>query len=76
MRGERTAYYLPGRGPVGGERTASSRLPRRFRLSRRLEALLKDRKRKKGVLDVASQICFTGSECDVKHSGGVLGGAL
>ena len=28
------------------------------------------------MLDVASQNCFTGSESDVRHSGGVLGGAL
>ena len=34
------------RAPVGGERTAFSRLPRRFRDSRRLEAWLKGRKRK------------------------------
>ena len=44
--GERTASCVPARGPVGGERTAFSRLPRRFRDSRRLEALLKGRKRK------------------------------
>ena len=36
---------VPVRGPVGGERTAFSMLPRRFRDSRRLEALLKGRKR-------------------------------
>ena len=44
--GERTAYCVPARGPVGGERTAFSMLPRRFRDSRRLEAWLKGRKRK------------------------------
>ena len=44
--GERTASCVPARGPVGGERTAFSMLPRRFRDSRRLEALLKGRKRK------------------------------
>ena len=43
-----SAYCLPARGPVGGERTASSRLSRRFRHSRRLEAVLKVRKRKTG----------------------------
>ena len=36
--GERTASCVPARGPVGGERTAFSMLPRRFRDSRRLEA--------------------------------------
>ena len=41
--GERTASCAPAKGPVGGER----RLPRRFRDSRRLEAWLKGRKRKK-----------------------------
>ena len=46
--GERTASCVPARGPVGGERTAFSMLPRRFRDSRRLEALLKGRKRKTG----------------------------
>ena len=44
--GERTASCVPARGPVGGERTAFSMLPRRFRDSRRLEAWLKGRKRK------------------------------
>ena len=43
---ERTASCVPARGPVGGERTAFSMLPRRFRDSRRLEAWLKGRKRK------------------------------
>ena len=59
------------RGTVGGERTASSRLSRRFRHSRRLEALLKVRK---GVLDAASQTLFTDSESDVRHSAGVRRG--
>ena len=44
--GERTASCVPARGPVGGERTAFSMLPRRFRDSRRLETWLKGRKRK------------------------------
>ena len=44
--GERTASCVPARGPVGGERTAFSMLPRRFRDSRRLEAWLKGQKRK------------------------------
>ena len=80
--GERTASCVPARGPVGGERTAFSMLPRRFRDSRRLEAWLKGRKRKmlesgrKGVLDAAAQTYFTGSESNVRHSGGVRGGPL
>ena len=44
--GERTASCVPARGPVGGERTAFSMLPRRFRDRLRLEAWLKGRKRK------------------------------
>ena len=55
VEGERTASCVPARGPVGGERTALSRLPRRFRDSRRLEAWLKGRKRKKG----RARRCFT-----------------
>ena len=46
---------VPVRGPVGGERTAFSMLPRRFRDSRRLEALLKGRKGKTG----RARRCFT-----------------
>ena len=53
--GERTESCVPARGPVGGERTAFSMLPRRFRDSRRLEALLKGRKRKTG----RARRCFT-----------------
>ena len=55
VEGERTASCVPARGPVRGERTALSRLPRRFRDSRRLEAWLKGRKRKKG----RARRCFT-----------------
>ena len=33
-------------------------------------------KRRQGVLDAASQTCFTGSESNVRHSGGVRGGPL
>ena len=43
------------RACVGGERTASSRLLRRCRHSRRLEALLRVRKRKTGC----ARRCFT-----------------
>ena len=39
--GEGNHSEQPARGPVGGERTAFSMLPRRFRDSRRLEALLR-----------------------------------
>ena len=53
--GERTASCVPARGPVGGERTAFSMLPRRFRDSRRLAAWLKGRKRKTG----RARRCFT-----------------
>ena len=67
--GERTASCVPARGPVGGERTAFSMLPRRFRDSRRLEAWLKGRKRKTGrALGAAAQTYFTGSESNVRHS--------
>ena len=55
VEGERTASCVPARGPVAGERTALSRLMRRFRDSRRLEAWLKGRKRKKG----RARRCFT-----------------
>ena len=53
--GERTASCPPARGAVKGERTAFSMLPMRFRDSRRLEAWLKGRKRKKG----RARRCFT-----------------
>ena len=33
-------------------------------------------KRRQGVLDAASQTYFTGSESNVRHSGGVRGGPL
>ena len=72
--GERTASCVPARGPVGGERTAFSMLPRRFRDSRRLAAWLKRvESGRQGVLDAASQTYFTGSESNVRHSGGVRG---
>ena len=53
--GERTASCVPARGLVGGERAAFSMLPRRFRDSRRLEALLKVREWKTG----RARRCFT-----------------